>query len=275
MCTAPSLPRFSLQQGGLMRYIFSTEGTRRLAGILREQPLLAFDFDGTLAPIAPVPADAMVPLSVDTAMQRLCAVAPVAIISGRNVADIRRRLGFEPAYVVGNHGAEGVPGADTPEQEAIVADWFQHLAAQQEALPEGVLIERKRFSLSLHYRLARSREQALAVIDALTATLLPPPVRLGGKCVVNLLPPGSPDKYLALRHLLQQENRATALYVGDDETDEAIFRQAAPGWLTIRVEYAARSAADYYIGNQREIATLIQAIAGQWRTTTKETPWPP
>jgi len=258
-----------------MRYIFSTDGTRRLTGILRERPLLAFDFDGTLAPIAPVPADAVVPLSVSTAMQRLCAVAPVAIISGRNVADIKRRLGFEPAYVVGNHGAEGVPGADTPEREAIVEGWFQRLAAQQEALPEGVLIERKRFSLSLHYRLVRSREQAEAVINALADNLLPPPVRLGGKCVVNLLPPGSPDKHLALLHLLQQANCATALYVGDDETDEAIFRQAAPGWLTIRVGYAARSAADYYIGNQHEIATLLQAIAGQWRTATRETSWPP
>lgn len=252
-----------------MRYIFSAEGTRRLAGIIREHPLLAFDFDGTLAPIAPIPDETVVPLSIVTVMQRLCAIAPVAIISGRNIADVRRRLGFEPAYIIGNHGCEGVPGAGTPEQEAIVAGWFAQLAAQQALIPEGVLIEHKRFSLSLHYRLARSREQSQAVIDTLAAALIPPPVRMGGKCVVHLLPHGAPDKYLALRHLLQQAQLSRALYVGDDETDEVIFQRASPTWLTIRVEYAARSTADYYLGNQREVATLLQAVEGQWRSVNR------
>lgn len=248
-----------------MRYFFNTEGSRQLADTIGEHPLLAFDFDGTLAPIVPLPEDAKAPLSIISAMQRLCAIAPVAIITGRSIEDVRPRLGFEPAYLIGNHGAEGLPGNDPALQEAIIAGWLASLEAKRDSLPEGVQIEHKGASLSLHYRLARSRELAAAAIATVVTGLTPLPVLIGGKCVVNLLPPGAPDKHVALTHLLRLENRRSALFVGDDETDEAIFRKAPAHWLTIRVEYSTHSAARYFIGNQNEMALLIQLIEQHWR----------
>jgi len=253
-----------------MHYLFNAEGMRQLAGALSRQPLLAFDFDGTLAPIVPLPDDAKAPLSVAAGMQRLCAVAPVAIITGRGIDDVRDRLGFEPHYIIGNHGAEGLRESDPAALDEVVNAWLIQLQPKIAALPEGVQIERKRYSLTLHYRLARERDRARHVLEALASSLNPRPELIGGKCVLNLMPPGAPNKQAALLSLLRQEGRQSALFVGDDETDEAVFRQAPPDWLTIRVEYSERSAARYYIGHQSEIAMVIQMIDGYWRKGAKE-----
>src|SRR5690242_16341081 len=89
-----------------MRHLFSTEGEQALEAVMRQRPLLAFDFDGTLAPIVARPDEAHVPLEVSHGLAELAQALPVAVITGRSVADVRPRLGFEPRYVVGNHGAE-------------------------------------------------------------------------------------------------------------------------------------------------------------------------
>lgn len=248
-----------------MRYFFGEDGARQLADTLSEKPLLAFDFDGTLAPIVPLPADAKVSLSVGAAMRRLCAIAPVAIITGRSIADVRPRLDFEPTYIIGNHGAEGLPGIDSNQHDEMVGAWLTTFESCLDRLPEGVQIECKGASISLHYRLARDRDLAVAAIEEVIATLQPAPMQIGGKCVINLLPKGAPDKYEALSTLLRLEGRPSALYVGDDETDESIFRKAPQHWLTIRVEYSSRSAAHYYIGHQSEMTMLAQLIEVRWR----------
>ncbi len=222
-----------------------------------------FDFDGTLAPIVPLPDNAYAPTPVSSAMRRLCAIAPVAIVTGRSIADVTARLGFVPQYIIGNHGAEGMAGVDTPALEQVMQRWQIQIDALP--LPDGVTLERKRFSLSLHYRLARDRETAQAAVLQLARSLDPAPDLIGGKCVLNLLPPGAPNKYAAIQYLLAQAGRAEALFIGDDETDEIAFRQAPPTWLTVRVEQADQSAARFYLGHQSEMAHLIQIIEEQWR----------
>jgi hypothetical protein len=89
-----------------MKRLFTPEGEAALTDTMRRQPLLAFDFDGTLAPIVARPDDARVPPAVAHRLQRLAGRLPVAIVSGRRVQDVRRRLLFAPWRIVGNHGAE-------------------------------------------------------------------------------------------------------------------------------------------------------------------------
>ena len=87
-----------------MQHLFSPKGEAALAALLRLQPLMAFDFDGTLAPIVAHPTDARIPPAVLTRLRALAQRLPVAIVTGRSVADVRARLGFEPHFVIGNHG---------------------------------------------------------------------------------------------------------------------------------------------------------------------------
>jgi trehalose 6-phosphate phosphatase len=79
--------------------------------VLKREPLLAFDFDGTLAPIVDRPQDARVPEPVAQCLQELGSRCAVAIITGRSVEDVKPRLGFAPQFIVGNHGAEQGPGS--------------------------------------------------------------------------------------------------------------------------------------------------------------------
>jgi trehalose 6-phosphate phosphatase len=89
-----------------MQHLFTPAGEVALAATLLRRPLLAFDFDGTLAPIVARPDDARISQAVSARLKSLAAQLPVAIVTGRAVADVRGRLGFEPRFIVGSHGAE-------------------------------------------------------------------------------------------------------------------------------------------------------------------------
>jgi len=106
-----------------MRHLFSHEGERALDAVMQLEPLLAFDFDGTLAPIVPMPHEARVPKAVSDGLDRLSRRLPLAIITGRSVTDVKPRLGFEPNYIVGNHGAEdpliGPPSSASQALDAV------------------------------------------------------------------------------------------------------------------------------------------------------------
>jgi len=103
-----------------MRHLFSPEGDSDLAWVVAREPLLAFDFDGTLAPIVARPSQARVPTTTLRRLHRLTQQLPLAVISGRTVADLRSRLGFEPAHVVGSHGAEDPQLGQRPEWQAVL-----------------------------------------------------------------------------------------------------------------------------------------------------------
>ncbi len=254
-----------------MRYNYSPQGEAAMARFIRRDTLLAFDFDGTLAPIVPLPDAARTPMAICLAMRRLCEIASVAVITGRSVADIRERLDFAPRYIVGNHGAEGQPGSTgTDVQRADAEAWTRQIDAARDRLPPGIFLEDKGHSLSLHYRTAPDRETAKQAIDALVQTLSPKPRVIGGKCVVNLLPANAADKFDALLALQRHEGAGNALFIGDDETDENVFRRALPDWLTIRVGHETPSAATYCLNSQNEMATLIQRIDGMIRAQRKE-----
>ncbi len=254
-----------------MRYIFSPQGELALRSFIDQSTLLAFDFDGTLAPIVPNPDAASAPTSISRAMSRLCEVATVAIITGRAIEDVRSRLNFAPKYIVGNHGAEGLPGGISHEGTLPeVSAWENQLLIALKDLPSGVSMENKGHSLTLHYRMVSDREAAKKALAALAQTLEPVPRCIGGKCVLNLLPADAADKFDAMLALQRAENARHALFIGDDETDESVFRNALPQWLTIRVGHKDGSAARYYLNSQSEMAALIQRIDRQIRTKHKE-----
>src|SRR5579864_5370719 len=257
---ATASPRNS---GDGMIYAFSPEGVARLSAVLATRPLLAFDIDGTLAPIVARPHAARLPDAVQRCLADLATRADVAIITGRSVGDARRMLDFEPRYLIGNHGGEGLPeGRERATAfEQTVRAWHDALAACEALVAHGVVLEDKRYSLSLHYRQAANPSASYRAIRGRIDALDPVPKVIDGKAVVNLLPPGAPDKGEALRALMVTTRTSSAIYVGDDDTDETVFALNLPNLLTLRVEPVADSRAALFLRDQGEVLRLIRHIA--------------
>lgn len=248
-----------------MIYAFSPEGVACLAAVLATEPLLAFDIDGTLAPIVERPDEARLPDEVQRCLATLAQRSEVAIITGRSVRDARRMLSFEPRYLIGNHGAEGLPGwrERSTDFARVAARWRDALADCQALDAHGVTLEDKRYSLSLHYRGAADPFAACRAISRCIDDLEPAPRIIDGKAVVNLLPQEAPDKGVALQALIGETRCRNVLYVGDDDTDETVFGLNLPSVLTLRVEPSAESRAALFLRDQREVLTLMQHIARQ------------
>lgn len=244
-----------------MKYILSPRNLRELTRLARRRTLVAFDFDGTLAPIVADRDGARMRPSTARLLERVCADFSCAVVSGRSRDDVAGRLGGAAVrYVVGEHGADDGHSHTYGHREIGAA-----LASLRRALParDGIEIEVKRASLAIHYRKARDRKAARAVIHASVARL-PAGLRLvAGKCVVNVVPARAPHKGDVLERLLRLERADGAIYVGDDDTDEDAFRTALPvPSLMVRVGRSRRSRAGYYLRNQREVGRLLQALAG-------------
>jgi trehalose 6-phosphate phosphatase len=241
-----------------MRYLLAPAHRPLVEQFAWSNVLLAFDYDGTLAPIVDDPAAAQMRPSTRQLLERLAGRYPCAVISGRARHDALLWLeGIHLVNVVGNHGLE--PWKDPERFEREVARWRARL--QQELAPlAGVEIEDKRFSLAIHYRKSRAKQRARAAINAAVAAL--GDVRtIGGKQVVNVLPPEAPHKGLALERIRVEHGCDTAIYVGDDETDEDVFALDRPGQLlSVRVGASRRSQAAYFIKDQAEIDVLLEIL---------------
>src|SRR4029450_3453680 len=81
------------------------ERANEIRSLLSVRRLAVFlDYDGTLTPIVERPEDALLPAETRAAIERLAALAPVAIVSGRDLADVRRLMGIEGITYAGSHG---------------------------------------------------------------------------------------------------------------------------------------------------------------------------
>jgi trehalose 6-phosphate phosphatase len=244
-----------------MRRLFSPEGDAALAAVMALRPLLAFDFDGTLAPIVARPDDAHMPLTLAWRLDRLARVLPLAIVSGRAVDDVLARLPFRPRYVIGNHGAEDPHAPSAVDPGVLDAVRARLAEATRELLDAEVFVEDKRQSLALHYRLADDRDRALRLIKTLTADLGPGVSAFGGKFVMNIVPLGAPDKAHAVTSLVARCRVRCAVFVGDDVNDEPVFACAKPNWLTVKVGGDdPDSRAMYYLGDVDDVATMLDRM---------------
>lgn len=248
-----------------MQPLFSPAGMQRLGEIVQPGLLCVFDFDGTLSPIVLQPDRARMPLPILQRVNLLATYAPVAILTGRSIADIRVRLGFEPGYLVGNHGLEGVPGAEerSAHFEQLCQSWKAVLATalQDRARFEpGIRIEDKQFSLSVHYRLVRDPPRAEAELRKLFKAVTPTAHVVDGKCVFSLMPTDDMDKGTAILQLLKFSGARQAIYVGDDVTDEAVFRLRRDDILSVMVERVPTSAAEFFLYERAQIVLLLEEL---------------
>lgn len=245
--------------------LLGTEGRGALATLAAaSNPLLAFDFDGTLAPIVAHPGDARIPLPVQRRLAALTSRYAVAIITGRSVSDLRRRLGFEPHHLIGNHGAE-----DEADAVGSATSWARAFDALRTTLrgarPQlsacGVTVEDKGLSIALHYRRAADPAVARAAIEAVLRDLDERLTTGPGHCVVNVWARAAPDKGDALLALAARCNAGAGLFVGDDVNDESAFAKAPPSWVTVHVgPDAVRSRARFRLDGSAQLPALLQML---------------
>lgn len=246
-----------------MTYLFNHEAIGELAAFVDAATLFAFDLDGTLAPIVADPAGITIQYEVRHCLIQLNDLAPVAVITGRSRADAIKHLGFTPRFLVGNHGAEGLPGWETAAQDyaAICRGWKSQLESLLPDMPAlGIYLEAKGQTVALHYRQASDPTTAQDRILAAFAALAPPPRVVSGILVENIAPQNAPHKGTALEVLMGHLRCTRAIFVGDDVTDEDVFNLQNPAIMGIRVGKDHASAAGYYLQGQHETVRLLQEI---------------
>ncbi|MGV3741668.1 MAG: trehalose-phosphatase [Burkholderiaceae bacterium] len=248
-----------------MTNFFSSEGRARLDELARPGLLCAFDFDGTLAPLVTQPDRAHTPKNIISRLGELANYAQIAVITGRSVADVSERLGFNPDFLIGNHGLEGVPDWQThaANYRETCRQWISILNEaflKNEELKQSIWMEDKVYSLSIHYRIARDRVATEQALLELLPGLLPSARFVAGKCVINILPSDAGDKGNAMNALLNASQASGALYVGDDVTDEDVFRMRRPDLLSVRIGHDPRSSAQFFLAHRLCILQLLDEL---------------
>jgi len=241
-----------------MKTILSVDGRGALDDLAARRALLAFDFDGTLAPIVADRDAAEMRPETRRLLRALALLYPCAVVSGRARADVAARVADIPLFaVVGNHGAEAGHGPLDRSRRARVLSWVRILRRELGVVP-GVDVEDKWFSVAVHYRHVRSRAAARGLVLRV-ATALERARVFGGHAVMNVVPAEAPDKGSALQELLRRAGPRPVLYVGDDRTDEDVFSSPRVD-VGVRVGRTARSAAAWYVPRQVAVDDLLRAL---------------
>ncbi len=247
------------------------EIARRLAG---RKAAVFLDYDGTLTPIVSRPELAVLSADMRETLERLAAACTVAVVSGRDRADVEKLVGIAGLVYAGSHGYDiAGPGGLTKELDEARAllpllDDAERELCESLVLVRDALVERKRFSIAVHYRNvdpAQAGEVEAAVDEALRAR--PGLKRKGGKKVYELQPDLDWDKGAAVIWLLGELGLdgpdVLPFYLGDDLTDEDAFRALAGRGVGIVVSAGDRDTrAAYDLRDTDEVRRFLDALAG-------------
>lgn len=211
------------------------EVLQRLLDTLKHSPAGLFtDIDGTISSIAAIPSDAQVSVRAREAMARLAGeLAIVGAVTGRAAADGAEMIGLPELLIVGNHGLEWHhrderwvhPDAVSSRRSLESALAEIGTATIDAGVDQGVILEDKRLSASVHYRLApdpiATREVILNAADKAAKTYR---LRITeGRFVVELRPEVIVNKGTAIIELVKAHGLVSVVYLGDDVTDVDAF----------------------------------------------------
>ena len=197
----------------------------------------------------------------------------MAIVSGRKLADLRKRVGIRQIYYAGNHGFEiKGPGKIIihPKAQAAKPILRKIKNALKQALKNisGIIIEDKTYTLSVHYRMVKD-SQMKRVKEIFAHTLQPylkgKKVKItSGKKVFEIRPPVLWNKGQAVLWFLKKiakKNKVTPVYIGDDTTDEDAFKALKKIGITLRVGKSKNSAALKVLRDVNGVYKYIASLA--------------
>lgn len=229
--------------------------------------LVACDFDGTLAPIAPSPSQAKPRASAVAALHALSRIdrTKVAIISGRGLADLGALIGQPGSLrLIGSHGAEFEPSFESglcAKTLALKQDLLTRVSVIAQQTP-GSIVEIKAAGVAFHYRESpqQGAQAAIGKIIAGPGSLRGVYTRLG-KMVIELSLVRA-HKGEAVEALRREYSPTSILFIGDDETDEDAFAALGPPDLGIKVGHGT-TAAQHRLPDDESVAALLTRLAEQ------------
>lgn len=238
--------------------------------LARGAPAVFLDYDGTLTPIVDDPEAAHLGADMCAVISDLAARMPVAIVSGRDRRDVEQRVGLEGLYYAGGHGFDiSGPGLSLEYPGGVSAGVALDAAEASirervRAIP-GALVERKRFSIALHYRNV-APEHLGAIFEAVREAARHGLEPSEGKKVVELGPAVDWHKGSALIWLLESLDLdapdVVPMFVGDDRTDENAFAVLGGDGIGVLVgdAVAPTSWADLRVADQSEVSALLRRV---------------
>jgi len=231
---------------------------------------LLLDYDGTLVPFVEDPKQARPDAELMDLLRGLGASGgnEVAIVSGRPRRELEEWFGQLPVSLVAEHGVWVRPqGGEWRMLKALTAEWKERvrpiLQAYVDRLP-GALLEEKEFSLAWHYRGAdpeQASRHSRELLDALAGFARNIGVRvLEGNKVLEVRNTGVSKGTAAVEWLGSLE-ADFVLAIGDDRTDEDLFRALPTTAYSVRVGLG-ETAARYYVKSHTAVRRLLGALAG-------------
>lgn len=228
------------------------------------------DYDGVLTPIVEHPEDAVLDPATKQALLRLAACVPVAIVSGRDLVDVRGMVDVDGLVYAGSHGWD-IEGLDA-EVEARGEEYLESLRAAEHDLyervagVEGARVERKRYAIAVHFRqVADADVPGLERVVREIAAEHPDLRVTGGKRIFELRPDVEWNKGTAVTWLFEQlgldRGDVVPIYVGDDETDEDAFRALADHGVGVIVEPETPTSASHMLADTQQAREFLELLA--------------
>jgi trehalose-phosphatase len=261
----------------------AVESYGQIIGVLgAREPILFLDYDGTLSPIVADPSAAALVEGAHQALESFASQCPVAILSGRDLADICTRAPIPGIWYAGSHGFEltGPDGTYHRNEAAVAAIGVLEGAAAElseilAGIP-GVRVEHKRFAVAVHYR--QVAPEHLGEIVSVTHKLgLRDGLRVtSGRMLVELRPDIDWDKGATLawiRDRIDAEGCLVPIYIGDDLTDEDAFDAVQFDGIGIVVRHDEdsdrKTAAHFALQSPDQVCEFIQR-GSNWLAIKRE-----
>ncbi|MCC9138008.1 trehalose-phosphatase [Pontibacter silvestris] len=239
-----------------------------------KKPAVFLDYDGCLSPIVQDPNKAFLSEAMKTTLRQLADVCSVAVVSGRDRADVEKLVGLDNLYFAGSHGFDitGPGGMQTEPGDASRALPALDKAAEtlHERLQDvaGVVVERKRYAIAVHYRNVTDNQIERVKVTVDDVLHEHEELKKGlGKKIIELKPNMDWHKGKAVLWLMNEldlnKPEIMPIYIGDDITDEDAFAslQEQKYGLGILVgEHDDKTAATYRLEDVDEVRQFLEKL---------------
>ena len=265
-----------------MKYLFDNIQTINNLLQSSKRIILLSDYDGTLTPIREHPELAILPAEIRQLLVKFTQNKTffLGIITGRSLKQIKKLIRIPKILYVANHGIElegpciRFTSAEAKKVRYILWHVYMQLLKTLKQI-EGIYIEDKGLSISLHYRLVKNTHEVDCINKAIyniTKSFLDRKMLSlsTGKMVYEIRPSVKWNKASAIQWLLTNYSPlefgedVLLVYLGDDKADIEVFTTLKGKGLTVFVGNPSdTSAADYYVHTPEEVKVFLEFLYEQ------------
>ncbi len=237
-------------------------------------PALFLDYDGTLSPIVNHPENAVLSKEMKNILTECAAKFTIAIISGRDMVDLKQKINIDNLVYAGSHGfrISGPDGLYMEYQKS--SEILKKLDQIEETLHNsgldkinGIQIDRKRYAIGIHYRNADANDIP-QITSLVNKTIDKYPGFKGGKGkkILEIKPNVDWHKGKAVNWILEELNivkgkNVVPIYIGDDVTDEDAFKALKYSGIGIQVgTHGYSTEARYRLKNTYQVGLFMEML---------------